>query len=75
MDGVYSADPKKDLNAKKLERITYQEALVQGLKVVDATAFSLCMDNNMPMRVFAMQGNSNVIDAIKGKKIGTFVTS
>jgi uridylate kinase len=75
VDGVYSADPKKDLNAKKLERITYQEALVQGLKVVDATAFSLCMDNNMPMRVFAMQGNSNVIDAIKGKKIGTFVTS
>jgi uridylate kinase len=75
VDGVYSADPKKDLTAKKLERITYQEALVQGLKVVDATAFSLCMDNNMPMRVFAMQGNSNVIDAIKGKKIGTFVTS
>jgi uridylate kinase len=75
VDGVYSADPKKDMNAKKLERITYQEALVQGLKVVDATAFSLCMDNNMPMRVFAMQGNSNVIDAIKGKKIGTFVTS
>ena len=75
VDGVYSADPKKDINAKKLETLTYQEALVQGLKVVDATAFSLCMDNKMPMRVFGMQGKSNVTDAIKGKKIGTFVTA
>ncbi len=75
VDGVYSADPNKDSNAKKLETITYQEALVQGLKVVDATAFSLCMDNKMPMRVFGMQGKSNVTDAIKGKKIGTFVTA
>ncbi|MFM1927062.1 MAG: hypothetical protein RLZ06_638 [Actinomycetota bacterium] len=75
VDGVYSADPKKDTNAKKLETLTYQEALVQGLKVVDATAFSLCMDNKMPMRVFGMQGKSNVTDAIKGKKIGTFVTA
>jgi uridylate kinase len=75
VDGVYSADPKKDSNAKKLETITYQDALVKGLKVVDATAFSLCMDNKMPMRVFGMQGKSNVTDAIKGKKIGTFVTA
>jgi uridylate kinase len=75
VDGVYSADPNKDSNAKKLEQITYQEALVKGLKVVDATAFSLCMDNKMPMRVFGMQGKSNVTDAIKGKKIGTFVTA
>ena len=75
VDGVYSADPKKDSSAKKLETLTYQEALVQGLKVVDATAFSLCMDNKMPMRVFGMQGKSNVTDAIKGKKIGTFVTA
>jgi uridylate kinase len=74
VDGVYSADPKKDPKAKKLDELTYQEALIKKLKVVDSTAFSLCMDNNMPMRVFAMQGNSNVIDAIKGKKIGTFVT-
>ncbi|MCX8530631.1 MAG: UMP kinase [Rhodoluna sp.] len=75
VDGVYSADPKKDPKAKKLETITYQDALVQGLKVVDATAFSLCMDNKMPMRVFGMQPDSNVTDAIKGKKIGTFVTA
>ncbi|MFM1785918.1 MAG: hypothetical protein RLZZ108_942, partial [Actinomycetota bacterium] len=71
----YSADPKKDPKAQKLETITYQDALVQGLKVVDATAFSLCMDNKMPMRVFGMQPDSNVTDAIKGKKIGTFVTA
>ncbi|CAB4949565.1 unannotated protein [freshwater metagenome] len=75
VDGVYSADPKKDPKAKKLETITYQDALVRGLKVVDATAFSLCMDNKMPMRVFGMQPDSNVTDAIKGKKIGTFVTA
>jgi uridylate kinase len=73
VDGVYSADPKKDASAKLLQEITYQDALVQGLKVVDATAFSLCMDNKMPMRVFGMQGEGNVTDAIKGKKIGTFV--
>ncbi len=75
VDGVYSADPKKNADAKKLEKLTYQEALVQGLKVVDATAFSLCMDNKMPMRVFGMQGKGNVTDAIKGKKIGTSVTA
>lgn len=75
VDGVYSEDPKKNSNAKKLEKLTYQEALVQGLKVVDATAFSLCMDNKMPMRVFGMQGKGNVTDAIKGKKIGTTVTA
>jgi uridylate kinase len=75
VDGVYTADPKKDPTATKLETITYQDALVQGLKVVDSTAFSLCMDNNMPMRVFGMQGKGNITDAIKGKKIGTFVTA
>jgi uridylate kinase len=75
VDGVYSSDPKKNSDAKKLEKLTYQEALVQGLKVVDATAFSLCMDNKMPMRVFGMQGKGNVTDAIKGTKIGTTVTA
>jgi uridylate kinase len=75
VDGVYTADPKKDPKAIKLDSITYQDALVQGLKVVDSTAFSLCMDNNMPMRVFGMQGKGNITDAIKGKKIGTFVTA
>lgn len=75
VDGVYSADPNKDPSAVKLDNITYQDALVKGLKVVDATAFSLCMDNAMPMRVFGMQGAGNVTDAIIGKKIGTSVTA
>lgn len=74
VDGVYTADPKKDPAAVKLETITYQDALVQGLKVVDATAFSLCMDNKMPMRVFGMQGD-NVSQAILGAQIGTLVTA
>ena len=75
VDGVYSADPKKEPKAKRLEKISYQEALVQGLKVVDATAFSLCMDNKMPMRVFGMQGKNNITDAIKGKAIGTYFSA
>lgn len=75
VDGVYTADPKRDPNAQKLERVTYQEALVQGLKVVDSTAFSLCMDNRMPMRVFGMEGEDSLRRAILGERIGTLVTS
>lgn len=75
VDGVYTADPKQDPTAVKIEKITYKDALVQGLKVVDATAFSLCMDNKMPMRVFGMQGTGNVTAALKGDKIGTLVTA
>jgi uridylate kinase len=75
VDGVYSADPKKDPKAKKLESLTYQQALVQGLKVVDSTAFSLCMDNNIPMVVFGMQPEGNITKALLGKKIGTRVSA
>ena len=75
VDGVYSADTKKDPKAKKLEALTYQEALVQGLKVVDSTAFSLCMDNNIPMVVFGMQPEGNITKALLGKKIGTRVSA
>lgn len=71
VDGVYSADPRKDANAVKLAQISYQEALVQGLKVVDATAFSLCMDNKMPMRVFSME---EISAALVGEQVGTAVT-
>ena len=73
VDGVYSADPKKDPNAKKLDELTYQDALVKKLKVVDATAFSLCMDNNIPMVIFGMQPEGNITKALLGKKIGTTV--
>jgi uridylate kinase len=75
VDGVYTADPKKDPTAVRLDHISYQDALVRGLKVVDATAFSLCMDNGMPMRVFGMQGDNNITNAILGDKIGTLVTA
>ena len=74
VDGVYTTDPKKDPGAQKYEKLTYQEALVQGLKVVDSTAFSLCMDNKMPMVVFGMEPEGNVTKAIVGKRIGTLVS-
>ena len=75
VDGVYSADPRIDPNAVKLDRVTYQNALQQGLKVVDSTAFSLCMDNKMDMRVFGMEPAGNVTRALLGEPIGTLVTS
>ncbi|MEY4417882.1 MAG: hypothetical protein RIQ88_320 [Actinomycetota bacterium] len=75
VDGVYSADPKKDPKATKLESLTYQDALVKKLKVVDSTAFSLCMDNNIPMVVFGMKPEGNITKALLGKKIGTKVSA
>ncbi len=75
VDGVYTGDPRKDAAASKLDHVTYQEALVQGLKVVDSTAFSLCMDNGMPMVVFGMQPAGNVTKAIRGDRIGTLVSN
>jgi uridylate kinase len=73
VDGVYTADPRTDRSATKIDVITYQEALVQGLKVVDSTAFSLCMDNRMPMVVFGMAPAGNVTSAIRGDRLGTLV--
>jgi uridylate kinase len=75
VDGVYDDDPRTNSNAAKLEKVTYQEALVQGLKVVDSTAFSLCMDNGMPMVVFGMEPRGNVTKAIRGDVIGTLVSN
>ena len=74
VDGVYSADPKVDPSAKKFDSLSYHDALVNGLKVVDSTAFSLCMDNKMPMRVFGMEPAGNVTRAIVGEHIGTLVS-
>jgi uridylate kinase len=73
VDGVYTGDPRTDKSATKIDEITYQEALVKGLKVVDSTAFSLCMDNKMPMVVFGMEPAGNVAKAIRGERIGTLV--
>jgi uridylate kinase len=75
VDGVYTADPHKDPTATLIEEITYGDALVKGLKVVDSTAFSLCMDNGMPMRVFGMEPSGNVTAAIRGEQLGTLVHS
>ncbi len=75
VDGVYSADPRTNQTATKIESITYQEALMQGLKVVDSTAFSLCMDNRMPMVVFGMQPAGNVAAALRGERIGTLLSA
>ena len=75
VDGVYSADPHKDDSAEKIDEITYQEALVRGLKVVDSTAFSLCMDNGMPMVVFGMSPEGNVSRAIRGARLGTLLSN
>jgi uridylate kinase len=73
VDGVYTGDPRTDKTATKIDEISYQEALVKGLKVVDSTAFSLCMDNKMPMVVFGMEPSGNVTKAIRGERIGTLV--
>jgi len=75
VDGVYTADPKKDPSATRIDRITYIDALQRGLKVVDSTAFSLCMDNRMDMRVFGMEPAGNVTRALLGDEIGTLVTT
>jgi uridylate kinase len=72
---VYDSDPRSNPKARKLDRVSYQDALVQGLKVVDSTAFSLCMDNWMPMVVFGMEPAGNITKALRGEKIGTLVTA
>ena len=73
IDGVYSADPKVDSNAVKYDEITYMDILNKDLKVMDATAISLCRENNIPLIVFAMNEPENMIKAVKGEKIGTLV--
>ena len=73
IDGVYTADPKLDPNAKKYDHITYQEILEKDLKVMDSTAISLCKDNNMPLVVFAMNNPENIIQAVNEENVGTKV--
>ncbi len=75
VDGVYSADPRHHPDATKYDEITHEEALVRGLKVADATAFSLCMDNAMPLLVFNLLTEGNIARAVSGEKIGTLVRS
>jgi uridylate kinase len=73
VDGVYTADPRLDPTATKLDTVTFAEALQQGLRVADATAFALCMENHLPMIVFGMQEEGAIARVVRGEKIGTYV--
>lgn len=75
VEGVYSADPRTDPDATLYHEITHREVLEQGLKVADATAFSLCMDNQMPILVFNLLEQGNIARAVAGEKIGTLVST
>ncbi len=74
VDGIYERDPKTDPTAKRYDKITFTEALTKRLQVMDSTAFSLCMDNKVPIVVFDMHKRSNFRDIVLGKKVGTLVT-
>jgi uridylate kinase len=75
VDGVYTADPRIDPTATKLDTVTFGEALRRGLRVADAAAFSLCMDNGLPMLVFGAEGDDTIIKAVGGDRIGTLITA
>ncbi|MBI2153086.1 MAG: UMP kinase [Candidatus Rokubacteria bacterium] len=75
VDGVYSADPKKDKGAKRLPRLSYIEVLNRGLQVMDATAISLCMDNKLPIVIFDLTRRGNIKRIVLGESVGSVVTS
>jgi uridylate kinase len=75
VDAIYTADPKTDPTAKRLDQVTYDEALAQRLQVMDQAAFSLAMDNRVPMVVFGLDAPRNVTRALQGERIGTLVTA
>ena len=73
VDGIYDRDPKEHADAQRFERISFTDALTKRLQVMDSTAFSLCMDNKIPIIVFDMNKPTNIRDAVLGRKVGTFV--
>jgi uridylate kinase len=75
VDGIYSADPKKDATATKFQTITYDEILRRNLKVMDSSAVLLCRDNNMPMMVFSMREQGNIKRVVAGEQLGSLVTA
>jgi len=75
IDGVYTADPKKDPTATKFDAITYSEMLARGLAVMDSTATSLSMDNDIPVILFALEDPENIVRVVMGEKIGTIIVS
>ncbi|GAT65603.1 UMP kinase [Planomonospora sp. ID91781] len=74
VDGVYDADPRKNPDAVRFDHLEYGEVLTRGLGVMDATAISLCMDNGLPIVVFDLMGEGNILRAVHGEKIGTLVS-
>ncbi len=74
VDGVYSADPKKDPTATKYDTLSFTEALQRGLKIADATAFALCMENDMPLVVFGAEDEGAILRIVRGERIGTLVS-
>ena len=73
VDGVYSADPNLDPDAVKYDDLTYDEAISQGLRIMDQTAFALCGENRLPMVVFGMEPEGNILRVVQGERIGTLV--
>jgi uridylate kinase len=73
VDGVYDADPEKNPNAKKFDTISFQECITKNLKVMDMTAFTLCMENKLPIIVFDMNKSGNLLKIVKGEAVGTLV--
>ena len=75
VDGIYTADPKKDPTATKIERLTYMDIIRLNLRVMDQTAVSLCKDNSMPMMVFSMREQGNIVRVASGEMLGSLVTA
>lgn len=73
VDGIYDSDPKQNKDAKKFEKLSYLDILSKNLKIMDATATSLCMDNNIPLVVFGIDDPDNIVRVVEGEKIGTIV--
>ena len=73
MDGIYSDDPRKVPDAEFLPELTYRECLERDIRVMDATAFSLCADNNMPIHVFNLHQHGNILRVVRGEKVGSVV--
>ena len=75
VDGVYSADPKLDPTATRYDELTYSEAMAKGLRIMDQTAFALCGENKLPMVVFGMEPEGNILRVVQGERIGTLVSA
>lgn len=75
VDGVYDSDPRTNPDARKFDQLTFREALNRGLRVMDSTALALCMENNMPLIVSDMMKDDNLIRAVMGERVGTFISN